>query len=346
MNSTETVDFFINSQPPSWITAPEDDTIESGTSFSQDLEATDLQPVQYSVDDRTNFTVNANGLLENNTILQVGQYTLHVNVSDGTNDNITSITITVQDTTAPTWVQDPQNSTIEFGDPFTYYLNASDLSDITYCRNDTTSFAIDPNTGELSNSSLPIGIYWLEVWAEDPYGNNCTAVIKVNISDTTAPQWNINIEDQTLEYGESLSYDIDASDLSGIDSYWDNGSYFAFDEGGTLTNITALESGIYWVEVGVNDTLGNFATETLKITVSEPSEPSDDGSGQPIDPTLIFVIAGVVGGIGGAGAVGGVILIRKRKATTEVKASQVKSTREKKASSNGRFENNNEGYNY
>ena len=152
--------------------------------------------------------------------------------------------------------------------------------------------------------------------------------IKVNVSDTKPPQWDINIEDLTLEYGESLSYNIGASDPSEIDAYWDNSSLFVFDEHGTLTNITALESGVYWVEVGVNDTLGHITTGSLKITVNEAPAPPDDGDdGQPIDPTIIFVIAGVIGGVGTAGAIGGILVLRKRKA--KALSSQAKIARKK-----------------
>mgnify|MGYP006280232037 FL=1 len=69
----------------------------------------------------------------------------------------------------------------------------------------------------------------------------------------------------------------------------------------------------------MNDTLGHETTETLKITVNEPSGSSDGGGPAP-DPTLIFVIAGVVGGVGAAGAVGGVVLMRKRKVNTEIES--------------------------
>ena len=65
----------------------------------------------------------------------------------------------------------------------------------------------------------------------------------------------------------------------------------------------------------MNDTLGHTATETLKITVNEAKTPPDDGGdGQPIDPTMIFVISGVIGGVGTAGAIGGILVLRKRKA--------------------------------
>ena len=346
MNATETVSFTIDTNAPVWTPEPDNITINVDEPLSRDFDATDLQPIIYSVDDTENFTMNINtGELQNATDLSHGFYEITLNASDGTYHNLSAITVTVLETSKPTWVQQPQNQTIELGDPFSYNVNATDPDSYIadYGVNDTT-FAIS-SQGELSNSSLPIGIYWLEIWAEDPYGNNCTAIIKVNVSDTLAPQWNITIEEQTLDCGEALDYTIGAFDPSEIDAFWDNSTLFTFDERGILTNITTLDSGIYWVEIGVNDTLGHETTETLKITVNEPSEPSGGGGPAP-DPTLIFVIAGVVGGIGAAGAVGGIVLMRKRKVNTEIETSQTKQAGENKTSSSGSADDDEKGYSY
>ena len=61
------------------------------------------------------------------------------------NNNATStIKITVQDTTNPTWDQVPTDQTVEYYTDFNYDVNASDLSGIaSYTVNDTTNYAID-----------------------------------------------------------------------------------------------------------------------------------------------------------------------------------------------------------
>jgi hypothetical protein len=152
--------------------------------------------------------------------------------------------------------------------------------------------------------------------------------INITVDPGAPPQWGITLENQTLNYGESLSCAIAATDISELDAFWVNSTLFAFDGQGTLTNITTLDSGVYWLEIGVNDTLGHSTTETFKITVSEPLGPSD-GGGQPPDPMMIIVFAGVVGGIGTAGTVGGFALYRRYKVRTEpttAKETEVKRT--------------------
>ena len=205
-------------------------------------------------------------------------------------------------------------------------LSATDLRDISFSVSDTDNFTI-ADTYLQNATTLNTITYPITLNASDGLNHN---LIEINVTVLLGgpPQWNITIENQTLNYGDSLSYAIGATDVSELDAFWVNSTLFAFDEQGTLTNITALESGIYWIEIGVNDTLGHTATTTLKITVNEATAPPDDGGdGQPIDPTMIFVIAGVVGGFGAASAVGGAILYRKRKARAA--SSQVKITGKK-----------------
>jgi hypothetical protein len=366
------------------------------------------------------------GELQNATDLSHGFYEITLNASDGTYHNLSTITVTVRETSKPTWDQQPQNQTIELGEPFSYNVNASDLHSYIadYGVNDTI-FTMS-SEGVLFNASLEFGIYWLEIWAEDPYGNNRTAIIKVNVTDSTAPlwtpapdnitieegmslntslsatdlraisfsvsdtdnftitgtylqnatilstltypitlnasdglnhnlieinitvlpgappQWNITIENQTLNYGDSLSYTIGANDISELDAFWVNSTLFAFNGQGTLTNITALDAGVYWLEISVNDTLGHSTTETFKITVSEPVGPSS-GGGQPPDPMMIIVIAGVVGGIGTAGAVGGAVLYRKRKSNAQPNHAKVT---EKTEATSSAPNDDNKGYSY
>ena len=70
----------------------------------------------------------------------------------------------------------------EFGSPFTYDVNASDISGIArYSVNDTINFQID-SSGVITNAkSLSVGIYWLMIRASDPYNNNCSLTIKITV---------------------------------------------------------------------------------------------------------------------------------------------------------------------
>jgi hypothetical protein len=83
----------------------------------------------------------------------------------------------------------------------------------------------------------------------------------------------------TITEGESFFYNVNATDFSGIDSWWiDDTENFTIDEEGVITNNTALSLGDYSIGVWVNDTLGNtqqasFGLSVVPSTSSEFSLP-------------------------------------------------------------------------
>ena len=94
--------------------------------------------------------------------------------------------------------------------------------------------------------------------------------------------WDQVPTDQIIEYGTAFGYDVNASASSGIDQYWVNDTInFQIDDNGIITNATFLSIGEYWLEIGVNDTLGSNITTSVKITVQlfpfkvELSHPGD-----------------------------------------------------------------------
>ena len=88
------------------------------------------------------------------------------------------------------------------------------------------------------------------------------------IRDTDAPIWDQTPKDQIIEYGEYFSYDINASDISGIDSYWINDtSNFYINTEGLIVSITMLNLGQYWVEIRAYDPYDNYISTEIKITV-------------------------------------------------------------------------------
>ncbi|MFX1572522.1 MAG: C25 family cysteine peptidase [Promethearchaeota archaeon] len=88
------------------------------------------------------------------------------------------------------------------------------------------------------------------------------------------PTWDQPPTNQIIEYGNSLNYDLNASDLSGIALYWVNDTInFNIDGNGVLTNKTRLTPGIYWLELKAYDPFDNFCSGIIKIIVKEPEEP-------------------------------------------------------------------------
>jgi len=266
--------------PPVWTEAPTDQLLEFGGSFNYDLDASDPSGTdEWWLNDTTHFDIDGNGLITNSGPVPIGEYWLEVNVNDTYGNTLTdTFKITVQDTISPSWVIAPSDKIIEFGDGLNYDLDATDLSGIDdWGLNDTTYFDIDGN-GVITNiTSINVGIYWLEVNVNDTFGNTLMDIFKVTVQDTTSPSWVQVPSDKIIEFGDGLNYDLNATDLSGIDEWRLNDTtYFDIDGNGVITNITSINVGIYWLEVNVNDTFGNILTETFKIAIEDTIAPTWD----------------------------------------------------------------------
>ncbi|MGB5910805.1 MAG: hypothetical protein WBH31_06380, partial [Promethearchaeia archaeon] len=267
--------------PPSWAPEPTDRYTDFGDGLNYDLNATDLSGIgSWELNDTTYFSVDSNGVIANITSINVGIYWLEVRVNDTfDNQRTKAFRVIVQDTDAPIWIQVPSDKYMEAGTAFNYDLNASDASDIyDWWLNDTTYFDIDDATGVITNKGfVPVGIYWLEARAYDPYFQYCSAGFKITVEDTIAPTWDEIPTDQLLEYGEVFNYDLNASDASGIDHWWLNDTTnFAIDDiTGMITNATLLEEGVHWLEVRAYDPHGLYCSNTFKVIVTKPTIPQD-----------------------------------------------------------------------
>ena len=118
----------------------------------------------------------------------------------------------------------------------------------------------------------------------------------LTVVDTEGPTWTITPQDQVLEYNEALSYQLEASDPSGIASWAVNDtSNFHIGATGLLTNATILEPGVYFVEITVTDIYSHSVSVIIMITVNKPAPPPNQ--------TMLFLA------IGGAGAAVAIILL-------------------------------------
>ena len=94
------------------------------------------------------------------------------------------------------------------------------------------------------------------------------AIINEYKEDNDTPIWDQTPSDQIVEYGESFSYDINASDISGIDHYMVNDtSNFYINAVGLIVSIKILNVGEYWIEINAYDPFDNFISAKIKITV-------------------------------------------------------------------------------
>ncbi|MFC1741663.1 hypothetical protein ACFL3V_03960 [Nanoarchaeota archaeon] len=94
--------------------------------------------------------------------------------------------------------------------------------------------------------------------------------------DRTPPTWDQPLPNLTINYSDTVIYDVSASDLHGISGYSVNDSRFAIDASGVITTAAALEIGTYSIRLGVNDTLGNLLSDVLFLAVVDMVSPSVD----------------------------------------------------------------------
>jgi LPXTG-motif cell wall-anchored protein len=89
--------------------------------------------------------------------------------------------------------------------------------------------------------------------------------------------------------GDPFSYQVTATDPSGIASYSLNDTTnFQISSSGVISNVVALEVGVYGLEITAVDPFGNEVTATITITVVA-APPTGDGT------TMLLLAAGAGG---------------------------------------------------
>ena len=137
----------------------------------------------------------------------------------------------------------------------------------------STNWNLYVNQLKNATTRLDDGSYTYQVSAIDLVGNqNQTEERNITI-DSTVPTFT-DIMNQTIEHGTSLGYDINATDANGISCFSVNDTTnFQINCSGYLENNTALNTGLYWLTITVNDTAGNNASTTMWVNVSDTTFP-------------------------------------------------------------------------
>ncbi len=248
--------------------------------ISRDFNATCSQGVDaWTVNATSFFDIDSNGVLTNNSVLDVGIYPITVMVNDTLeNTLIQEFLVMVEDTTSPEWIQIPENQQLELGTAFSYDLNAFDSSGVSeWSLNASGLFDINA-AGLITNiQPLEVGSYGLMVTAEDIYSNALTGEFSLTVSDSVGPAWIITPSDVTVTEGQDIEVNIAATDLSGIDSWTCNDTVnfqieidSTHDAGSCLiTNAIALDVGTYGLNLTVTDPYGNKISSTFTVTIIE-----------------------------------------------------------------------------
>jgi len=176
------------------------------------------------------------------------------------------------------WIEAPVNQIREDGAIFEYSLDAVANFGVTqWALNDSVHFSITQD-GVITNATkLAPGAYPVSVLVSDLYGEFLNDSFICTIQTSAPPAWVEEPIHQTHEFGDMFVYNLNATDISGIDSWWVNDTdNFEIDGEGIITNHTNLQVGSFGLQVWVDDTLGNTQTAEFSVTVQDTIPPTWD----------------------------------------------------------------------
>ncbi|UCD02666.1 MAG: hypothetical protein JSV63_02655 [Candidatus Aenigmatarchaeota archaeon] len=118
-----------------------------------------------------------------------------------------------------------------------------------------------------TNTSMDEGFYSVMITATDILSQQNSTELHFRI-DRTGPTFT-DIDNQTIQDDQALSYDINATDPSGISCFTVNDTTnFSITCAGVLTNASSLTAGMYWLTITANDTLNNQNSDIIYVNVS------------------------------------------------------------------------------
>ena len=185
--------------------------------------------------------------------------------------------------TLPTWLQEPSDQIVEYGQDFSYGLATTApplLAPITdWWISDSTYFSIDD--GAITNrQDLTFTVYMLEVRAINLYGYELSGTFNVTVVDTIDPIIS-GPDDYSMVFGSTghiLNWTLHDAGPSSYSIWIDGLSQSAGEwtvDGqirGFVLDDRGLEIGEHTIEMRVTDIGGNTATDTVIVTVTAPAD--------------------------------------------------------------------------
>jgi len=220
---------------------------------------------------KNNYTITCGQNITNvNWNQGVNNISIYVNDSAG-NRNVSYVTFWVDSIKPDIQIIYPLNNSNHSVNTIDINYTASDTN-LQVCWYSNNTYRINMTLDNCANLTTIIwadGLYNITIWVNDSFGNINHSTVSLRI-DTTPPYF-INFADKKVQNGSELNYDINANDYGiGIESFsinWTN--LFSINKStGVLSNISELEVGIYYINVSVNDTLGNIDSSVLQVNVS------------------------------------------------------------------------------
>jgi len=236
-------------------------------------------------------------------------YTIYVNDTNG-NWNFVSNNITVVDTSYPTLTnliesEDP----LEWGQVETISIDATDLSGISYVLIELggvnyTMVNIGGTSWEYSNwSPISPGLKSYVIHANDTNNNLVSLYDNITVIDTTDPiLFNIIKSAESIFLGESISVQVDITDLSDINNVlieFENSNYTMTNVIGdtwSIDNWIPSNTGILSFTIYARDAVGNWNWISDSIMVNMQGEDGNNGiTDEDFESIVVYSTLGVIG---------------------------------------------------
>ena len=185
------------------------------------------------------------------------------------NTNSSSVTFYIDSTAPALNITYPANNFNTSSTNLNVNYTVSDLNGISACwySNDSMTFNTTlASCANITTVSWSEGQHNVTIYANDTFNNINSSTIRFSI-DNIAPTFN-NLANQTVTYGNAFSYQINATDTSGISCFTVNDTNFNINCSGYLRNNTLVSTGFYWLNITTNDSANNVNSALISVNVT------------------------------------------------------------------------------
>ncbi|MDF1540111.1 MAG: hypothetical protein P1Q69_14545 [Candidatus Thorarchaeota archaeon] len=134
---------------------------------------------------------------------------------------------------------------------------------------------------------IDVGNHEMMVIAYHISGHSTNETMDLDVVDSTYPFWVETPTDQEIDDGLAFSYQLNATDRSGIDGWALNDTTnFQISSTGLITNATDLAVGDYGLNISVWDTNGNTISYVIKIRILYVAPPTTTPTTTPTTATI------------------------------------------------------------
>ena len=278
--------------------AGQDRVVEKGTvvTFNGALSLDNVGIVNYSWNFTDGALVILYGVQPQHQFNTYGQYIVTLNVTDAAgNWRTDTMVVSVRDITPPSPDAGPDQSVNE---DVLVAFNGSGSSDnigiVNYTWNFTDGGPVRLYGAQPAYTFNTPGIFVVMLKATDAEGNWAADNVTVTVKDITSPSAEAG-PDQAVDEDSLMSFNgSGSSDNAGIANYTWN-----FTDGapvrlyGVKPSFTFKNPGFFIVTLEVMDAAGNWATDTMTVTVNDITAPAADaGPNQTIDEGTLVIFNG------------------------------------------------------